>query len=66
MLLLGPAIVIADLSCDGGKMVPRELSIMEGFLEEVMSKLRLKEWEGINQAGRERKEGISLAGRERW
>lgn len=54
MLLLGPAIVIADLSCDGGKMVPGELSIMEGFLEEVMSKLRLKEWEGINQAGRER------------
>lgn len=29
-----------------------ELSIMEGFLEEAASKLRLEEWEGDSQAGR--------------
>lgn len=46
--------------------MPRELSLMEGFLEEVVSKLRLKEWEEVNQAGRESREGVSLAGRQRW
>lgn len=30
-----------------------EHSIMEGFLEEAASKLRLEEWEGVSQAGRE-------------
>lgn len=39
---------------------------MEGFLEEVTSKLRLNEWEGGNQLGRERRGGVSPAGRERW
>lgn len=46
--------------------MPGELSLMEGFLEEVVSKLRLKEWEEVNQAGRERREDVSLARRERW
>lgn len=41
-----PAIIVVELSCAG------ELSIMEGFLEEVMSQLRLKKWGGVNQAGR--------------
>lgn len=44
-------------------MVPGELSIMEGFLEEVMSKLRLNEWEGINKTGREReRKGLAWLG----
>lgn len=46
--------------------MPRELRLMEGFLEEVVSTLRLKEREEVNKAGRERREGVSLAGRERW
>ena len=31
----------------------QELGIMEGFLEEAMSKQRFKEWEVVSLAGRE-------------
>lgn len=35
---------------------------MAGFLEEVLSKLRLKEREGISQAGREGRKGVQVEG----
>lgn len=34
---------------------------MEGFLEEVLSKQRLEEWEGVNQAVGGRRKGKGLA-----
>lgn len=38
-----------------------ELSIMEGFLGEAASKLRLEEWEGVSPAGREGRWGAGAS-----
>ena len=47
--------------------VPGELSIMEIFLEEGLSKPRLVEWEGVSLAGRGQEgSGLGRGEHQRW
>lgn len=47
--------------------MPGELSIMEIFLEEGLSKPRLVEWEGLSLAGRgEEGSGLGRGEHQRW